>query len=74
MMTQKDARHLIERWEPGDVISFFLSNGFSVIVENPNKMEPVSSTAISGTDATKRKFVCPLETIILGQIKSGRGK
>lgn len=73
-MTKNDANKLKDRWQTGEVITFFLQNGFSVIVDNPAKLDDISSTAITGTDATGRRFCAPLDYIQLGQIKQNKHK
>ena len=73
-MTKTDAKEFLSRCKPGEVITFFLQNGFSIIVENPAKVEDITSSSITGVDATGRKFCAPLDFIQLGQIKKNNGK
>ena len=73
-MNKSDAKEILSRCKPGEVITFFLQNGFSVIVDNPGSVEDITSTAITGVDATGRKFCAPLDYIQLGQIKKNNGR
>ena len=73
-MTKSDAKELLSRCRPGETITWFLQNGFSVICERPDKVEDITSTAITGVDATGRKFCAPLDYIQLGQIKKNNGR
>jgi len=68
-MTKSDAKNLLSRCKPGEQVTFFMQNGFSVIVTDPKAVDGISSTAITGTDATGRKFCAPLDWIQLAQIK-----
>ena len=65
-MTKSDAKEILSRCKPGETITFFTENGFSVIVNN---VDEVSGSAITGTDVTGRRFCVSLDHVQLAQIK-----
>ena len=73
-MHKSTVKKLLARLEPGQVLTFFLENGFSVIIHNKGCVAGVTSDSVTGTDVSGRAFCVPLDHIQLIQIKENDRK